>query len=686
MIQESSQNVGIRYGVCNKLSVGGNEVLEEQFRLIYKQAVRLHQRGHLHQAQTLYRQVLAAHPRHFDSLHLLGVIALQTGNPELGIELIREAIELDQEVAAAHFNLGTALLQSRQAEQALASFDRALSLQPDHVSALNNRANVLLELNRPAAALGSYDHALALKPGSAEGWYNRGNALLDMGRAEEALASFQRALALNPNYAQAWHNAGRAQSDLNQLEEVAICYAKALALQPDYEFLLGKVLHARMQLCDWEGLSDNLARLQTQLRAGMRVTTPFPLIGLLESPQLQKQAAEIYAAARFPPSAALGPLPERQPGNRVKLGYYSADFYGHATAYLGAQLFESHDRERFELFAFSFGPDRQDAMSQRVAAAFDRFLEVGSMTDFEVAKLSRELGIDIAVDLKGYTQSSRPGVFAVRCAPVQVSYLGYPGTMGTSCIDYIVADRVVVPDCSRSHFTEQVVHLPHSYQANDSRREIAPREFSRQELGLPESGFVFCCFNANYKIMPATFTSWMNILREVPGSVLWLLEGSEVAVRNLREQAKARGVDSRRLVFAPRLETRQHLARHRAADLFLDTLPCNAHTTASDALWAGLPLLTCMGATFAGRFAASLLQTLELPELIAASGEEYETRAIALATNPNELAQLRSRLAQSRLSSTLFDGRCLAQQLEKAFSIMHERHLAGVAPEAFAIA
>ncbi|MFU8763376.1 MAG: tetratricopeptide repeat protein [Haliea sp.] len=660
--------------------------MAEQFRRIYKQAVRLHQEGHLQQAQTLYRQVLAAHPRHFDSLHLLGVIALQTGNPELGIELIREAIRLDSKVAAAHFNLGTALLQSRQAEQALASFDRALSLQPDHVSALNNRANVLLELNRPAAALASYDRALALKPGSAEGWYNRGNALLDMGRAEEALASFQRALALNPSYAEAWHNAGRAQSDLNQLEEVAICYTKALALRPDYEFLLGKVLHARMQLCDWEGFPDNLALLQTQLRAGRRVTTPFPLIGLLESPQLQKQAAEIYAAARLPPNAALGPLPERQPGHRVKVGYYSADFYGHATAYLGAQLFEAHDRERFELFAFSFGPDRQDAMSQRVAAAFDHFLEVGSKTDLEVARLSRELGIDIAVDLKGYTRSSRPGMFAARCAPLQVSYLGYPGTMGTSCIDYIVADRVVIPECSQAHFSEQVVYLPYSYQANDSRREIAPREFSRQELGLPGSGFVFCCFNANYKIMPATFTSWMNILRAVPGSVLWLLEGSEGAVRNLRQQAEARGVDSGRLVFAPRLETQQHLARHRAADLFLDTLPCNAHTTASDALWAGLPLLTCVGATFAGRVAASLLQTLELPELITTSAEEYEARAIALATNPSELAQLRSRLAHSSLSSPLFDGRQLAQQLEKAFSIMHERHLAGATPEAFAIA
>lgn len=661
-------------------------MLEEQVRLIYKQAVRLHQQGHLQQAQTLYRQVLAAHPGHFDSLHLLGVIALQTGSPEIGIELIRDAITLDSRVAAAHFNLGTALLQSRQVEQALASFDRALALQPDHVSALNNRGNVLLELNRPAAALTSYDLALTLKPDSEEGWYNRGNALLDMGRAEEALASFQRALALKPDYAQAWYNAGRAQSDLNRLDEVVACYGRALSLRPDYEFLLGKLLHARMKLCDWEGLPYNLERLQTQLRAGMRVTTPFPLIGLLDSPQLQQQAAEIYAQARFPPSAVLGPMPARRPGERIRIGYYSADFYSHATAHLTAELFESHDSKQFEIYAFSFGPEREDVMSQRLVAAFDRFLEVRAHTDLEVARLSRELGIDIALDLKGYTQDSRPGIFAARCAPVQVSYLGYPGTLGVSWADYIIADPVVLPEALQGDFTEQVVYLPNSYQANDSRRGIAQREFSRQELDLPASGFVFCCFNANYKIMPATFNSWMHILAAVPGSVLWLLAGSDTAVRNLRREAESRGVDGGRLVFATRLEPEQHLARHRAADLFLDTLPCNAHTTASDALWAGLPLLTCRGNAFAGRVAASLLQTLGLPELITTTGEEYEARAIALANRPEELAQLRSRLASARLSSPLFDGKRLARQLEAGFSLMQSRQLADLAPASFAIA
>ncbi len=660
-------------------------MLEQQFRLKYKQAVALHQQGRLEQARTLYREVLEAHPQHFDSLHLLGVIALQSGSPEEGIALIRDAIRQDSAVAPAHFNLGTALLQCRQLEPALASFDRALALQPGHVAALNNRANVLLALSRPAEALESYDRALALSPDYEEGWYNRGNALLDMGRAEQALASFQRALELRPGYAQAWHNAGKANLDLGRLEEVVVCYERALSLRPDYEFLFGKYLHARMKLCDWRDLPRNLSRLQSQLEDGVRVTTPFPLVGLLDSPKLQKTAAEIYAAARYPPSEALGEFEQRRSGDRIRIGYYSADFYSHATAHLIAELFESHDPEHVELYGFSFGPERQDAMKQRVAAAFHRFLEVGDRTDLDVARLSRELGIDIAVDLKGYTQGSRPGIFAARCAPVQVSYLGYPGTMGTSWIDYIIADLTVVPEHSQSDFTEQVVYLPHSYQANDSRRLISPQDITRQEAGLPATGFVFCCFNQHYKIMPTTFASWMNILHAVPGSVLWLLEGGNTAEGNLRREARERGIDSDRLVFAPLLAPGQHLARQRLADLFLDTLPCNAHTTASDALWAGLPVLTCAGRTFAGRVAASLLHALGLPELVTASDEEYESRAIALAASPQELARLRSQLAGSRLGSPLFDGKSLARHMEQAFTVMQSRRLAGLAPEGFAI-
>jgi predicted O-linked N-acetylglucosamine transferase (SPINDLY family) len=360
-------------------------------------------------------------------------------------------------------------------------------------------------------------------------------------------------------------------------------------------------------------------------------------------------------------------LPHRYEGHdKIRLGYYSADFHSHATAYLAAELFERHDRERFEVVAFSFGPSRpEDPMQRRLRGAFDEFLEVDRLSDAEVVRLSREREIDIAVDLKGFTQNERHRIFAYRAAPVQVNYLGYPGTLGAPYMDYLVADPILIPEMSREHYAEKIAYLPHSYQPNDRHRPIAERVFTRAELGLPEAGFVFCCFNNAYKITPETFDSWMRILQRVEGSVLWLLAGSE----NLRREAQARGVSGRRLVFAGRMDLPEHLARLRLADLFLDTLPYNAHTTASDALWAGLPVLTCLGESFAGRVAASLLNAVGLPELITHSREQYE----ALACDPRRLGELRARLAENRSRAPLFDTALFTRHLEDAYLQMYRR-------------
>jgi predicted O-linked N-acetylglucosamine transferase (SPINDLY family) len=362
------------------------------------------------------------------------------------------------------------------------------------------------------------------------------------------------------------------------------------------------------------------------------------------------------------------------------VGYYSADFHHHATCVLIAEMLESHDRERFETYGFSFGPRVDDAMRRRISRAFTRFIDVAGRSDVEIARLSRELRIDIAVDLKGHTQDSRPGIFAERCAPVQASFLGYPGTMGAGFIDYVIADKTVIPPHERQHYAEQVVWLPGSHQPNDSTRAISERVYTRAELGLPEQGFVFCCFNQAYKILPATFAVWMRVLRAVPGSVLWLLEDNPYAARQLRDHAQAAGIEPERLVFAQRMPLPEHLARQRQADLFVDTLPYNAGTTASDALWAGLPVLTCAGRSFASRLAASLLHALDLPELITRSQAAYEARAIELATDPQQLAALRRRLHFNRDVSTLFDGKDHARRLEKAYTAMHDRLRAGQAP------
>jgi len=377
----------------------------------------------------------------------------------------------------------------------------------------------------------------------------------------------------------------------------------------------------------------------------------------------------------------LGPVERRSAAGKIRLGYFSADFHNHATAYLMAELFERHDRERFELIAFSFGLDDQGEMRQRLTASFDRFLDVSPLSDLQIARQARALNIDIAIDLKGHTLNSRTGIFACRAAPLQVNYLGFPGTSGANYFDYLIADQTLIPERNRLHYSEKIVYLPHSYQVNDRQRRTAAILPNRPSQGLPETGFVFCCFNNSYKITPAHFDCWMRILKAVEGSVLWLLEDNAEATTNLIREAERRGVSGKRLVFGKRVPLAEHLARHCCADLFIDSFPCNAHTTASDALWTGLPVLTCPGESFASRVAASLLNAIGLPELIAGSPSGYEREAIDLAMNPRKLAAIRHKLAANRLTTPLFDTARFARHIESAYGRMFERQMAGLPPE-----
>jgi predicted O-linked N-acetylglucosamine transferase (SPINDLY family) len=714
-----------------------------------QQAVTLHQSGRLAEAAALYQQILQSHPRHFDALHLLGVIYFQSGHNQPAVELIGQAIAINPAHPAPYLNIGLALKALGRAAEALAhydkaialkpnypdafnnraaalqelqrtqealdSYDRAVALDPGFVEAWNNRGTVLRDLKRPDDALASYDRALALKPDFAAVWSNRGAVLHDLKRADEALASYEKALALEPNYPDAWNNRGvllrdlqrpddalacfdraiaiqpdyveayvnraPALRDLKRLTEAADSYAQALALKPDYEFLSGYWLETRVMACDWNGLDKAIADCAAGIRQGRKMITPFPLLAMMDDPALHHRSARIYTDAKCPGHSALGPLPPRPPGPKIRIGYYSADFHNHATTQLIAEALESHDRSRFELHGFSFGPDDQDAMRRRIAAAFDSFTDVRGLSDVEIAQRSRELGIDIAVDLKGHTQHSRPGIFAGRAAPLQAQWIGYPGTMGADYMDYVIADGTVIPAGSESDYSEKILRLPHSYQANDSKRAISGKAITWQEAGLPPSGFVFCSFNNNYKILPQAFESWMRILTAVHGSVLWLLEDNETAAANLRKETAARGVDPARLVFAGRVPLDEHLARHRLADLFLDTWPYNAHTTASDALWTGLPLLTCAGHAFAGRVAASLLNALALPELLTNTVEDYEARAIDLAQNPESLAAIRNKLESNRTTMPLFDGKLFARHLEAGYEAIFARHQSGLPPD-----
>ena len=526
--------------------------------------------------------------------------------------------------------------------------------------------------------------ALKLDPNSPELWSNRGTAQVAAKKLEAALASFNRALELSPGFLGAVANRAHVLFELQRYADAIPDYEKLLARDPGHPYSAGNLVFCRLQCCDWSVFDRDRAAIIARLRIGQRVIPPVLSLALLESAADQLGAAQIVARDKFPPAPPMW-RGESYRHERIRVAYVSADFHAHATATLTAGVFENYDRGRFETTAISFGPEDHSAMRGRLRRAFDRFIDVRGKSDIEIARVMRELEIDIAVDLKGYTSEARPAVFSLRPAPLHVNYLGFPGTMGAPFIDYLIADPVVVPEAHKGFYVEKIVWLPDTYQPNDRSRETASAPVDRANAGLPPSRMVFCCFNNSYKIQPRIFDVWMRLLKSVEGSVLWLLADNEAATRNLRKEAVARGVDPARLVFASRSPLPDHLARHRLADIFLDTLPYNAHTTASDALWMGLPVVTGKGDTFAGRVAASVLHAAGLPELVTESLQDYEALALRLARDPPMLASIKAKLAANREIMTLFDVARFTRHLEAAYITMHERHLREQPKESFAV-
>ena len=710
MPQKIKQYTKSFFKVKEQLRTQGSSVLSS-----LHSAITLHQQGQLGQAEAIYRQLLNIDPKNADALHLIGLIAHQTGNHQSAVDLIGNAIEVNPNVANYYSNLATALIginqfdaailnchkaielninfaeaytnrglalrELKKFEAAIESYDKAIALNPNLAEAYSNRAIVLLELKQFEAALTNCNEAIDLQSDFANAYSNRGIALQSLKQFEAAVSSYDKAIALKPDYAEAYNNKGSVLEELKRFEIALFNYKTAIKLNSSIEYLFGTIQHIKMQICDWRDFSKNVSELRLKIQALEKASPCLTVLAFKTTLSEQRKVAEIWSGDKHPYNPSLGPIlnPARQ--TRIRIGYYSADFHNHATSYLLAELFELHDKSKFELIGFSFGPDKQDEMRTRVSQALDRFIDVTAISDKAVAQLSRELGIDIAIDLKGVTQDNRLGIFSFKAAPIQVSYLGYPGTLGASYIDYLIADKTLIPKESQEYYSEKIVFLPNSYQVNDRHRAIASTQFTKQELGLPQDSFVFCCFNNNFKITPDVFDTWVRILKAVDASVLWLLEDNQIAATNLQKEAALRGLDPSRLVFAKRMTLPEHLARHKAADLFLDTLPYNAHTTASDALWAGLPVLTCLGESFASRVAASLLNAIGLPELVTETQPEYEAFAIELATNPIKLKSIKHKLENNRLATPLFDTPQFAKHIEAAYLQMYERYMANLPPD-----
>jgi protein O-GlcNAc transferase len=614
-----------------------------------KRAVECHRLGGLPEAEKGYLEVLRLDPNQSHALHLLGVVLTQTSRADEGAELIKRSLALRPRQPVAYASLGDALAQLGHLDEALDCYDRALSFSPQTIGAL----------------------------------VGRGRLLLDRGLNQEALAALDAAANLQPDDSATLFLRGRALAQLARPAEASECFRRICVTNPAYEYVLGARLWTDLHACQWADYRTQIEKIEAAVREDQPAAFPFVFFSASDSPELQQRCARRFAA-RHRPTAA--PLWQGEPyrHDRVRIAYVSEDFRRHPTSYLMMDVWESHDRQRFETIAISLRRAEDSDVGRRAKAAFDRFIDVSALQDAAIAQLIRELEVDVAVDLMGYTGGILHEIFCRRPAPVQVNYLGYPGTLGSPDADYLIADEFLIPATERAHYCEQIVYLPGTYQPND-RRRLTSSAPSRADCGLPRDAFVWCCFNNAYKFNPPLFDIWCRLLAALQGSVLWLISGAPETEKNLRIEAAARGIEPARLVFAQSVSNSAHVARIALADLCLDTGPVNGATTTSDALWAGVPVVTCAGHSFVSRMAGSLLNGAGLTELITTNWQEYERLALELAGNPDRLAALRTELRDSRSTSRLFDTERMCGHLESAYLAMWQRAQQGQPPAGFAI-
>jgi protein O-GlcNAc transferase len=642
------------------------------------------------EALSCFDAVLARKPEDAEVWNNRGNALLELGREPEALGCFDTSLAKNEGDANAWCNRGVALQRLNRHEEALVSFDRALALSPGLPSVFSNRGVSLLGLRRLQEAYADFQRAEALQPEAVEPVINSGSILLAQGRLEEAAAHYGRILERHPDNLDALRNRANTLVFQQKFEEAVRDCEALLARDPEHPYMKGILAHNRLRCCDWRGYGEFASDIVAGLGQDRRIVPPFESLALTRRDSEQLAASRIFSRYFSSDNAKAAHPPlwkgERYRHDRIRIAYLSADFHNHAVAGVAAGLFESHAKTRFEITGVSLAAKKPDAMRARLEAAFEHLLDVETASDFEVAKMLREREIDIAVDLMGYTGECRPGILSHRPAPVQVNYLGFAGTMGTDHIDYILADSVVVPDAQRAFYSEAVVHLPDSFMPFDSRRPMPGRPPDRVAAGLPAEGFVFCSFNNTYKYTPPLFDIWMRLLHSVRESVLWLPAGNAAARRNLKAQAGQRGIAAERVIFAPfEASGEAHLNRLGLADLFLDTLPFNAHSSAADALWAGVPVLTAKGESFAGRVAASLLTAAGLPELIADTLKEYEARALHFARDGAALARVKERLAAARVAAPLFDTSRHTRHLEAGFESMWERQQRGLPPEGFAV-
>jgi len=705
---------------------------------LYLKALSHHREGAFAQAEPLYQQVIAMQAKHADALHMLGVLYHQTNRSNEAVRLIERALAIQPKNLDYLNNFGLVLRAANQPESAIKSFQQAILLQPKDMDVQLNLANTLITLNRFEEAAGYYrrilrvfpqkddiraalchclsslgnqahavgnfaqaeacfQEAISFNPQDAALFYNLGNAQRELGKAAEAAKQYQKSIQLAPDDADAYNNLGNVQRELGYLDLAIECYTKALAINPRLYHAKVHLVHQKQHICDWQSLNDDIAEIRHWVNTIPEAqVSPFAFLAMPSTTaEEQKKCADNWANNRYGALFKMGKQlnfnatrshadRDKDATRKLKIGYLSADFRLHPLAFLISELIELHDRTQFEIIGFSYGVNDKTPARERLVKAFDTFHDIRNLSEIDAAKKIHACEIDILVDLTGYTQTSRSGIAALRPAPINVNWLGFPGTMGSlttdiatnsqPLFDYILTDSFISPPDSAKHYAETLALLPHCYQPNDSKRPIGKTP-TRLDCNLPDNTFVFCCFNQTFKITPEVFAVWMRLLKAKPDSVLWLLDCNRWAKQNLINEALAQGITADRLIFAPRVSIADHLARHVHADLFLDTQPYNAHTTCSDALWMRLPVLTCVGDTFAARVAGSLLSTLNLNELITYSLQDYESKAIYICKNTDNLLEIKQKVLAKKTDSPLFNSALFAESVESIYETIWASYL-----------
>jgi len=717
---EAYKNLGISLKSLGHLDVAVKNfkqaiMIESRYAdAYYNLAITLKELGQLNDAVKSYEKLLTLNPNFAEAHNNLGNALKDLKHLDDAVISYKKAITINPNFAEAHNNLGNALKDLKHLDDAVISYKKAITINPNFAEAHYNKGIVLKKLRKLDDAVKSFNKAITLKPGFAEAHNNLGSSFYGLGQFSEAIECFDRVFAINTNSAEAHNNLGNVLTDLNKTNEAIKCYEKSIEIKPDYaeayanlgaifrsrkilekalecfehanaiqpeiDFIFGDIVSTKMKLCKWNDLSTILKELKSGINSNQKVISPFSLLGLIDDPELHRKTSKLFANYYYPQNYVLSKIKRYSKHKKIRIGYFSADFRVHAVATLTAELYETHDRNQFEIHAFSFGPDTKDEMNLRIKAGVDHFHDVYAMSHKEIAELSRSFEIDIAIDLGGYTAKARTGIFAMSAAPIQVSYIGYLGTMGASYYDYLVADLIMIPEKNQKYYSEKIAYLP-NFQVNDSKEPLPEITFTRQDLGLPEEGFVYCCFNNTYKITPDTFDSWARILSNAKGSVLMIYADNKSVKENLTKEIILRGVDPKRLIFGDRLARPEYLARYRVADLFLDTRPYNAGTTASDALRMGLPILTLKGNSYPSRMAASIVNAVNMPELITTSFEEYESLAIELAANPEKLKVIKDKLLSNLSTAPLYDTPLFTKNLEFAYNEMYDRYQQGLKPD-----